>query len=254
MIRWAKATAKRFLRRTCHRVIVPFTPAHHFFARLLRSLKSQRIDCVLDVGACTGEYASFLLSEGFTGRVISFEPIEAVHRVLCQRAATNPRWVVAPRCALGAESGEAVLHVSQNLASSSLLEMHAQHTVVEPNSTPLREERVVLRRLDEVAPPLLGDSSRLFLKIDVQGFEPQVLEGAAALMPRIHGLQIEMSLVELYRGQLLFPDLMQRVLGLGFVLWGFDTVFVDEQTGRTLQVDGVFFRPAHGAVGNGRHR
>ncbi len=243
MMRALKTAAKRFLRRRLRRVLVPFTPGQHFPARLLRCLQSQRIDCVLDVGASTGEYAAFLLEEGFSGRVISFEPIEAVHRELCRRAERYPRWTVAPRCALGAEAGEAVLHVTRNLASTSLLEMEARHTAAAPQATPMREERVPVRRLDEVAPKLVGEAKRLFLKIDVQGFEPQVLDGATGLFRRIRGLQVEMSLVELYRGQVLFLEMLQRILKLGYELWGFDTVFVDETSGRTLQVDGVFFRP-----------
>lgn len=239
---WIKRVVRNGLRRAFNRVLVPCIPSHYFPARLVRCLEYHRIDCVLDVGASTGQYAATLLAEGYRGRIISFEPTTSAYQELARRAEHHPRWQLAPRCALGAEIGELELHVARNQVSTSALEMTETHVSAAPDSAPYAVERVDLRRLDQIAPPLLQTAERLFLKIDVQGYEPEVLNGAEHILPQIRGLQVELSLVELYRGQTLFPEMLRRILSLGFDFWGVDTVFVDEQSGRTLQVDGLFFR------------
>jgi hypothetical protein len=62
-------------------------------------------------------------------------------------------------------------------------------------------------------------------------------------MERIMGLKIELSLVPLYEGQMLFNDLIDYVRTAGFDLWGLWPEFTDPRSGRLLQVDATFFRP-----------
>lgn len=238
-----KSVVRSTLKRRFNRVLVPYTPDQHFEARLLHCIKSQSIDCVLDVGANLGLYAQTLFGGGFQGHIVSFEPIGALHAGLRALARSNARWMIADRCALGAAGGEVDLHVAGNRASTSVLEMSDRHREASPEAATVSVERTPVRRLDEIGPVLVGDARRIFMKLDVQGFEPQVLEGAEGLLPRICGLQVEMSLAELYKGQTLFRELLDRILAMGFEMWGFDPVFTDIRTGRTLQVDGIFFRP-----------
>ncbi len=81
------------------------------------------------------------------------------------------------------------------------------------------------------------------LKIDTQGYEWQVLDGAVATLPRITAVLIEMSLVPLYEGQHLWLEIIARLEAMGFKTWSLQPGFVDPSTGRTLQVDGMFCRP-----------
>jgi hypothetical protein len=149
---------------------------------------------------------------------------------------------VAEQCALGAESGVVELNVSQNLSSSSLLGLLPAHTDVAPESAVARRESVPLRRLDDLAPAYWGTACRVFAKLDVQGYEDRVLAGASAVLRKLHGLQVEMSLVPLYEGQKLFPEMDTQIKGYGFDLWGLDPVLIDEQTGRVLQFDALYMR------------
>jgi len=80
--------------------------------------------------------------------------------------------------ALGASSGSIEMNVSANSVSSSPLEMLGAHLKAAPDSRYIRKESVPLRRLDEEATPYLKGSSSSFLKIDAQGFDLEVLEGA----------------------------------------------------------------------------
>ena len=82
----------------------------------------------------------------------------------------------------------------------------------------------------------------VFLKIDTQGYESQVLEGAEKTLEIVSGVQLELSLVPLYEGQMLMPDLIAKMTDLGFDLWGISPTFADPESGQMLQVDGTFFK------------
>jgi hypothetical protein len=78
------------------------------------------------------------------------------------------------------------------------------------------------------------------LKIDTQGHEWEVLDGATQALSRCVWLEIELSLVELYTGQRLLPELLSRLSGAGFNLIQLEPVFSDPRTGELLQVNGLF--------------
>jgi FkbM family methyltransferase len=210
--------------------------------RLLKLLKVQNIDFVIDVGANQGQYARQLFALGYAGRVLSFEPLSSAYHKLQIASAAYPNWEVAERCAVGDADDEIEINISQNSFSSSLLSIHPTHTSVAPDSQYIGKEKVKIIRLDSILPKYLQQASAPFLKIDVQGFEEQVLAGASAILPKVKGLQLELSLVELYKGGKLFEEMLGKVLELGFELHNLFPEFTDEKSGRLLQVDAVFFR------------
>lgn len=218
------------------------TPATQWRLRLPVLLSRQAIDCVLDVGANDGGFATDLLEHGYKGRVLSFEPLPDAWSKLTQRMQRFPQWSAAPRLALSNHDGEAVFHEAGNSVSSSLLEMTRAHTDAAASSVKLREHRVTTRRLDEVLPALTS-SENIYLKLDVQGAEKMVLEGAAeSLRGPIKGLQMEMSLASLYDGQALASELHEAVQEYGFELWDIVPGFRDPHTHRLLQYDGIYFK------------
>jgi hypothetical protein len=93
-----------------------------------------------------------------------------------------------------------------------------------------------------VASDFLAGEDVEFIKIDVQGFESEVLKGAQHTLARAAGVHVELSFVPLYEGQSLFQDLWHHLSSLGFEPWAFFPAFTDNTTGRMLQIDGVFFR------------
>jgi len=211
-------------------------------AALRRMLDRHLIDTVLDVGANEGQYARFLREIGFDGRIISFEPLTSAYQRLLRSAAKDASWIVAPRTALGKEEGEIRLNIASNGASSSLLSMLSAHRTAAPEIDFVSREVVPIARLDCAARDLLGDARNVFLKVDVQGSEFEVLQGAEELLPRLAGLQLELSFVPLYEGQALFFELADFVERKGFGIWGITPGFVDRSSGRLLQIDGIFFR------------
>ena len=149
---------------------------------------------------------------------------------------------IALQTAIGEENGEIEIQIAENSYSSSVLDMLDTHVRAAPDSKYIGKEKVALRKLDSIAPDYMDSNSIAFIKIDTQGYETQVMNGAKKLMSQIVGLQVEISLVPLYKGQCLFDEMLKKLKNDGFELWSISTVFSDPNTGQLLQVDATFFR------------
>jgi FkbM family methyltransferase len=210
--------------------------------RLARLLKQQRVDTVLDIGANTGQFALELLAHGYTGQIVSFEPLQEPWQTLSQSAASYPRWKVAERCALGDADGSATINVAGNSQSSSLLPMAEQHEAAAPESRYVSQQSIVVRRFDGLADRYLRSGERHCVKLDVQGFEEQVIEGMAEHFATASVVLRELSLTTMYHGEPRFEDAMKRMRDLGFTPWAIDPVFTDRASGQMLQVEVTFVR------------
>jgi len=204
-------------------------------------LKSYNIDLVLDVGANIGQTANFFLRSDYKGKLVSFEPLSSAYERLKKMSKNNPNWEIAEKCAIGDRDGEIEINISNNSQSSSVLPMLKNHIEAVPDSFYVGTEKVKLFRLDTIAPQYTRNSHAVFLKIDVQGFEENVLDGCSEIMPKIKGIQIELSFIPLYEGQKLFIDLFEKIQKMGFDLYKLLPVVLDRK-GRILQADCIFFR------------
>jgi FkbM family methyltransferase len=219
-----------------------FTPETSKAARMQRMLSYHNINLVLDIGANAGQYASSLREIGYQNKIVSFEPLSSAYNKLLSASKNDSSWVIAPRSAIGDRDGTIRINISKNSLSSSVLDMLDTHLNAAPGSSYVDSEIVDLRRLDSVAPRYMGDKDVVYLKIDVQGFEMQVLAGAAAILPKINGVQMELSLIPLYKGETLFHDMIHKMEYLGYEIFALSPGFTDANTGRLLQVDGIFFK------------
>ena len=210
--------------------------------QMVSSLRKFEIDLVLDVGANKGQFASEIRNCGYIGNIVSFEPLSKAHSELLQSSAGDAMWDAYPRCALGDHNGEVEINIAGNSESSSILPMLETHRSAAPESAYQGKESVTVKTLDSVAGQYLARARAPFLKIDTQGFEWQVLDGARDTLPKIKGILVELSLVPLYEGQHLWREVIERLEAEGFILWAFKPVFSDQALGRTLQVDGIFYR------------
>lgn len=235
----------RLLRRIARALgfeLLPLAKAREPMQRLVNALNRFAVDLVVDGGANEGQYGAGLRASGWQGPVLSIEPIPEVHARLAHRARGDPLWFIAPPCALGPKSGETLLNLSAESDMSSVLPRSPFLEQLSPSSRCARQIRVPMLRLDELEPIRSGPWQRIFLKLDVQGYEAAVLEGIGALWPRIVGLQLELSLVPLYEGEADWRTLIDRVGSFGFVPWLFLPGYFEPKSARQLQIDGVFFR------------
>ena len=210
---------------------------------LVNELESRHVDVVLDIGANSGQYAVRLREADFKGRIVSFEPLSGAFSLLASKAASDPLWDCR-QCALGDYDGAISMNVAGNAGgSSSVLPMLKSHQDVFPSANYIGTESVTICRLDSIVAEILRPGDVAFLKVDVQGFEKQVIAGGeSTVSDRCVGTQIELSFLPLYEGGMLIQEALDLVYSLGFKLKGFAPVFTDIRSGRLLQADGVFFR------------
>ena len=204
-------------------------------------LSDLRINVVLDVGGSDGHYGAQLRGLGYLGRIVSFEPLPPSFNELNIRARKSPPWDVIP-LALGEHSGLATLNISSNRDSSSFLTMLEQHRKSAPDIVPDGSLDIQIARLDDLYWNLCSSNERVFLKIDTQGFERAVLEGASECLRYCTALQVELSLVPLYRGQSLIEDLILWLRERNYSPIWFSHGFRDRVACRLLQMDGIFVR------------
>lgn len=239
----AWALAKRLARRELRRRgldVVRYTAERFPELRRLDWIQRSEAGTVIDVGANGGQWASALRSAGYAGPMVSFEPLAEAFETLSQRTRHDPLWT-AHRMAIGEFDGESTIQVASNSWSSSLLPMEERHLTSAPESRYRAIEKVVIQRLDTVV-PTLGLPERLFVKIDVQGYELKVLEGAESVFDDVVMFELELSLVPLYTGQALLPELVTYLAERDFDLVAATPGFADPVTAQVLQVDGVFCR------------
>jgi FkbM family methyltransferase len=217
-----------------------FEVRRHPGARRQRMFEAHDVDLVLDVGAADGGYGRQVRQFGYRGRIVSFEPLPSAFGRLSEATARDPLWT-ARNHALGDEPGQAIINVASNSTSSSLLPMLEAHRAAEPRVGYVGTETIQVERLDEVAGEIAGPDDRVFLKLDTQGFERQVLAGGAETLARCVGLQLEMSFVPLYDGGMLVHEAMTLAYDAGFHLTVVEQGWA-APTGQMLQADGIFFR------------
>ena len=200
------------------------------------------VDCVLDVGANKGQFARSLRRAGYRGRIVSFEPVRAAYDVLARAARDDPDWWVR-HCALGSRDGTATIHVSQG-TMSSLLAPNAFGRAWSAGLRDMGSEEVVVRRLDALVPELVEglDAGRIFLKLDTQGVDLDVLEGARPVLDRVVGLQAELACVPIYDGMTRLPEQWAALEEAGFESAGVFPVSFDPATVRAIEHDVVMVR------------
>jgi FkbM family methyltransferase len=203
-------------------------------------LQSRQIDLVLDVGANIGQFASALREDGYRGDILSFEPVRSVFQTLQKRARGDARWE-ARNLALGDAAGRAVIAVSEDTVYSSLKEPTSTGRRLDSRIAATRTEEIELVRLDDIFEPFR--SRNVFLKIDTQGFERQVLAGAASALKLVKGVQLELPIVHLYRETWTLIEAIEHMANFGFIISQIEPVnFLREDSVSLIEVDCVFRR------------
>jgi FkbM family methyltransferase len=231
---------KRAARRMGYEVR-EYTPLRSYTAARERLFSSLGIDVVLDVGANAGQYGELLRGLGFRGRLISLEPVPEAFAALERVAAADGRWS-ALRVAASDVDGEIELQVTADSRSSSVLARNDRFAD-RPGWAPREVVTVPARTLASLAPELLQPRERAHLKLDVQGYERQVLEGAADALDRFDSLELELNVAPLYDGQAQLVDLLPLLAERGFDVVSLEPILLDDR-GRLIELDGLFARAA----------
>ena len=170
---------------------------------------------VFDVGANKGQFAMFARHRWPRAHLVCFEPLPEPRRRLSRLLRSAA--VIHP-IALGDYEGEAEMHLASREDSSSLLALGE----VQKRLFSMHERRLLsvsVRRLDNMY-QAHALSRPALLKIDVQGFEFEVLQGASGLLSAIDQVYVECSFVELYVGQKLAAAVAAYLSGFGLTETG----------------------------------
>jgi len=196
----------------------------------------------VDVGANIGGFRDELRELGYSGIIHSIEPIVSLYNVLEAKAKSDSSWVIH-HCALGDQIKDIEINISSNLHSSSVLDILDEHTNAAPDSVYIEKQTVRQLTLDSLQSSF-GSFDKIFLKIDTQGYEWNVLEGAKHFLKNVDALQLEMSMVPLYKDQKLFKEIFDFLVSNGFVLYEIEPGFSNPKDGQQYQVDCLFVNSA----------
>jgi len=162
---------------------------------------------------------------------------------LCRKKTCDPRWRTH-QMALGDASGSAPINVARNTVFSSFLLATALATDSFGDKPEIESLEIVsVRRLDGILDEVIShvDRPRVFLKIDAQGYDMRVLEGASGVLSRIEGIQTELSVQPIYHGAPPISEALSRLDAMGFDLAGLYPVGRDAAL-RVIEFDAMLIR------------
>jgi len=244
MIAALKRGVRRAIRRLGYEVVPTAHVESHGFIRHLDELfRRLEIQCVLDVGANRGQYRQLLRERvGYQGLIVSFEPVAQNVAALRAQAQADPRWMIRGH-ALGSTDTQMDINVMKaDLLSSFLSPDPSMVPMFRPVNVVDRTERVEMRTLDSVIGDL-GDLRNIYLKLDTQGFDLEVIRGAAATLPRVRALQTEISMQPLYRNAPSYRETLAELTARGFAITAMAPIVRDDRM-RVVEFDCVMVNGA----------
>lgn len=164
------------------------------FITWLKILQIEEANWIVDVGANHGDF-SHAASVCFpAARCLLVEPLPQLHDELEARCQLSRDYWLLEKCALGAAACVLPLYVAQDDAIGSLAGFSDEYMAMNTGAKKSHELKCQVRTLDEVAAQH-GIPTIDLLKIDVEGFEFEVLAGARTMLAKTKAVVIEVSLV-----------------------------------------------------------
>jgi FkbM family methyltransferase len=203
----------------------------------LQWLTNMQIQTVLDIGANTGQFVQMIGKLLPDAIIYSFEPLPDCYEELVTTFAGRSKFQ-GFNLALGNESGKVKMNRNEFSLSSSLLPLGELHKQNFPFAQKETVQEVSITRLDDIADSL-ELSKPILIKVDVQGFEDRVIDGGIGVFKQASVILIELSIEQLYKDQLLFDDIYQKLKSLGFQYRG-NYAQASSPNGRILYVDSIF--------------
>ena len=117
------------------------TLSNNFYYHIVQTLKNYDIDLVIDIGANEGQFAKKIIDYGFKNKIISFEPIKNVNKILRSNSKNHQNWIVNKSFGFGNLNQTKLINVSKNSVSSSILEINKKHLRAQPDAMTIGKEK-----------------------------------------------------------------------------------------------------------------
>ena len=177
----------------------------------LELLEEWGMTTVFDVGANEGQFAEELRQSGFKGQIHSFEPTKTAFSKLAARCEGNCLWR-AEQIGFGTSDEVREIAIAENSQLTSVLSPIRNHAIA-------GSESIQLRRLDSWLASKHVDLSVACLKLDVQGYEREILLGAGEAISSFGAIIVELAICPSYQNQPYAEDLIAFLRSQGFDLW-----------------------------------
>jgi FkbM family methyltransferase len=176
------------------------------------------IKTIIDVGANVGQYAYATFTFYPDAIIHSFEPVPETFAQLKLNTHKIEK-IKVYSCALGDSEGTIDFFQNEHSHASSALEVSIEQKEALPETKNYKKIQVPVHKLDDFD---FGVSLEkpILLKMDVQGFEMQVLQGGNNFLKSVEYILLEMSFVQMYKNEPLFDEMHQYIKEKGFVLVG----------------------------------
>ena len=210
-------------------------------------LKKLNCKFIIDAGANCGQFALAARVLCHSAIIHSFEPLPKPADKFQLVLGDDPK-VKLHQVALGVVNEKRTMHISQSDDSSSLLPISDLQETLFPGTSEAEETTVTVVSLDTLfsTKDIVGSA---LLKIDVQGYELEVLRGCATLLDNFTHIYVECSFVELYEGQALAHEVIEYLQGHGFLLNGIYNMAYDN-SGHSIQADFHFLNAMNMEIGS----
>lgn len=208
----AKALGYELIKRSKH----PTSSSH-----LANLIKHHDIDIVLDVGANNGQFGLMLRNEGYKGEIHSFEPVSKTFENLNHACLNDQKWF-SNKLAMGSTTGEETVHITESSDLSSFLNPNdfgkEKYEKIKVSQT----EKVKVNTIsDYLATKIPAFKERnILLKMDTQGYDLKVFEGALNVLDHIDCILSEISFIPIYSEMPHYLDSLKIYEENGFVVTG----------------------------------
>jgi len=201
-------------------------PNTNFFKVRQRLIDNLSVATIIDVGANAGQWLKTLNPRSINGTVWCFEPLKVPYKELENFAKSYPNIKVF-KLAFSDFAGPTKMFVASNGGASSSINAPTEHLRLHSKIEFSNEETVNVTTIDE-----FFSKHELFLplylKIDTQGHEWNVIKGGIKTLTNVAVVELESSMTAQYQGEKAHHDLMNELIKLGFVYYTGSKPRVDE--------------------------
>lgn len=194
---------------------------------------------ILDIGANVGQFSIAAAQKFPKSEIISFEPVPNTFIKLKTNTKRFPN-VRIYNFALGNQEGDIEFYENNYSHASSVLPISVFQKTNFPKTAVTKKIKVPIKKIEKLfyGKKLQGP---ILMKLDVQGFEKDVIEGAGELIHQIDYLLFETSFIQMYDGEPLFSEMHDFMNSIGFRLVA-PVGFLQSEKSIILQMDMLYKR------------